>query len=189
MEHELDPYLGVINRFLGYHAHRAIRATQHDTSKAYPFIAMDTRQAFEQIAFVHDYLEMDESSTSLEKRFLDVGCGIGNILLIAEQYGFTVFGFEKDAYPCALARELVGEDLVEPGDAWEFQRYHEFDVVYLFRLLPEAATQSKLERMIEEQLKPGAVLIANRKLGKDIEQDKRFKKIHPTHPIWQKEQP
>ncbi len=186
MENELDAYLGVINRFIAYHGHRAVKATQHDTSKAYPFVAMDTRQVFEQISFIHDYLRMDYENAAKTFRFLDIGCGIGNILLVAEQYGFDVYGLEKDEYPCRLAMELIGEDRVWLEDAWKFERYNEFEVVYFFRLLPDAGPQARLEKLIEDQIKPGALLIANLRLGNSIEENQRFKKLHPKYPIWQK---
>lgn len=186
MENELDAYLGVINRFIAYHGHRAVKNTQHDTSKAYPFIAMDTRQVFEQISFVHGHLDMEGKNAAQTFRFLDVGCGIGNILLVAEQYGFDVYGLEKDAYPCSLAKELIGKERIWQEDAFAFNRYNDFDVVYFFRLLPDAEPQARLEKMIEERIKPGAILIANRRLGTSIEADKRFKQLYPAYPIWQK---
>ena len=188
MENELDAYIGVINRFVAYHGHRAVKATQHDLSRAYPFIAMDTRQVFEQISFVHSYLGMEEAAPGARFRFLDVGCGIGNVLLIAEQYGFDVYGLEKDEYPCQLARELIGRDRIWKADAWKFDRYDTFEVVYFFRLLPDAEPQARLERMIEEKIKPGAILIANYRLGTSVEEDPRFTRLHDRHPIWLKQE-
>ncbi len=186
MEDELDAYLGVINRFVAYHGHRAVKATRHDISRAYPFVAMDTRQVFEQVSFVHDYLGLDKKEGDATYRFLDVGCGIGNVLLVAEQYGFDVYGVEKDEYSCRTARELVGEERIWLEDAWEFDRYGEFDVVYFFRLLPDAGPQARLEKMIEERIRPGGVLIANLRLGTSLENDPAFTRLHPRHPIWQK---
>ncbi len=186
MEHELDAYLGVINRFIAYHGHRSLKTTQHRDGKAYPFVAMDTRQVFEQISFVHDYLKMEGEHMGGTFRFLDVGCGIGNILLVAEQYGFDVFGFEKDEASCRVAMELLGKKQVQLADAWKFDNYGDFDVIYFFRPLPEAGPQSKLERLIENSIKPGAILIANLRLGTSIEADQRFTRLHEEFPIWQK---
>ena len=186
MEYELDAYLGVINRFIAYHGHRSLKETQHRTAEAYPFVAMDTRQVFEQISFVHSHLQMEGKNAGRTFRFLDVGCGIGNILMVAEQYGFDVFGFERDEASCRFALEIMGKDQVEQEDAWEFDRYGDFDVVYFFRPCPEAGPQSKLEKMIEEKIKPGAILIANLRLGKSVDEDRRFTRLHDTFPIWQK---
>ncbi len=186
MEHELDAYLGVINRFIAYHGHRSLKETQHTTSEAYPFVAMDTRQVFEQISFVHGFLKMEGENARQNFRFLDVGCGIGNILLVAEQYGFDVFGFEKDEASCRFAMEILGKERVWLEDAWKFEKYADFDVVYFFRPLPEAGPQSKLEQLIEDRIKPGAILIGNLRLGTSIEEDQRFTRLHEDFPIWQK---
>ncbi|MEN8200517.1 MAG: methyltransferase domain-containing protein [Thermodesulfobacteriota bacterium] len=186
MEHELDAYLGVINRFIAYHGHRSLKKTDHTTAEAYPFVAMDTRQVFEQISFVHDYLEMEGRNEDRTFRFLDVGCGIGNILLIAEQYGFDVYGFERDEASCRIAMDIIGKERVWLDDAWKFENYGDYDVVYFFRPLPEAGPQSKLEQLIEERIKPGAVLIGNLRLGSSIEEDPRFSRLHEKFPIWRK---
>lgn len=186
MEHELDAYLGVINRFIAYHGHNSLKTTQHRSGESYPFVAMDTRQVFEQISFVHDYLGMEGENAEKNFRFLDVGCGIGNILLVAEQYGFDVAGFEKDEASCRFAKDILGKDRVWLADAWKFENYGEYDVVYFFRPLPEAGPQSKLEQLIEDSIKPGAILIGNLRLGTSIEEDPRFTRLHDVFPIWQK---
>jgi len=86
-EEERDIYLGVINRFIGYYSREAQKETKNDTAKEYPFVAMDTRQVFEQIRIVHNHLGMNNGPDKT-RTFLDVGCGIGNIMLIAEQFSF-----------------------------------------------------------------------------------------------------
>ena len=184
-EEERDIYLGVINRFIGYYSREAQRETKNDTSSEYPFVAMDTRQVFEQIRIVHDHLDVDNS---LDKTwsFLDVGCGIGNIMLIAEQYSFDAYGFEKDEYPFQLATKLIDQDHVWQADIWSFEDYGKFDVIYYFRPLPDAGPQTKFEKMIEDKLKVGGILIANRKISQEIEKDVRFKRLTSDHPIWQK---
>jgi hypothetical protein len=184
-EEERDIYLGVINRFIGYYSREAQKETQNDTTSEYPFVAMDTRQAFEQLAIVHKHLGMDTNQAK-PFSFIDVGCGIGNIMLIAEQYSFDAYGIEKDAYPYQLATRLIDEEHVWQRDIWEFDDYHRFDVIYYFRPLPDAGPQTKFELMIEDKIKKGGILIANRKISNAIEEDSRFKRLSVDHPIWQK---
>lgn len=183
-EEERDVYLGIINRFIGYYSGKSRKATKNNTSREYPFIAMDTRQAVEQIRIARDFLEAEIKDRKLF--FFDAGCGIGNILLIAEQYFFEVYGIEKDEYPCRLAQQFFGPEQVQQADVWEFQGYGDYDVIYYFRPLPDGESESLLERLIEDQMKKGAVLIANRKLDKEIENDPRFRPIDDNYPIWQK---
>lgn len=184
-EEEKDIYLGVINRFIGYYSRQAQKETKNDTAREYPFVAMDTRQVFEQISIVHNHLGVNDSPDDTW-RFLDVGCGIGNILLIAEQYSFDVYGIEKDEYPFQLATKLIDEGRVWQKDIWEFDRYGDFDVIYYFRPLPNADTQTKFEKLIEDKIRIGGILIANRKISTDIDTDRRFKRLSNDHPIWKK---
>ncbi|MBC8318997.1 MAG: class I SAM-dependent methyltransferase [Desulfobulbaceae bacterium] len=184
-EEERDIYIGVINRFIGYYSREAQKETQNDTTREYPFVAMDTRQVFEQIHIVHEQLGKD-TPPGKNHTFLDVGCGIGNIMLIAEQYSFDAYGIEKDEYPYQLATRLIDEEHVWQKDIWEFDGYHTFDVIYYFRPLPDAGPQTKFELMIEEKIKKSGILIANRKISSAIEEDSRFKRLSLDHPIWQK---
>jgi 2-polyprenyl-3-methyl-5-hydroxy-6-metoxy-1,4-benzoquinol methylase len=184
-EEERDIYIGVINRFIGYYSRQAQKETQNDTTREYPFIAMDTRQVFEQMAIVQKHIEMNKNPRKICS-FLDVGCGIGNIMLIAEQYSFDAYGFEKDEYPFQLATKLIDTEHVWQKDIWEFEDYNKFDVIYYFRPLPDAEPQTKFELHVENKIKEGGILIANRKISKAIEEDSRFKRLSEDHPIWQK---
>jgi 2-polyprenyl-3-methyl-5-hydroxy-6-metoxy-1,4-benzoquinol methylase len=184
-EEERDIYIGVINRFIGYYSRKAQKETKNVTAREYPFVAMDTRQVFEQLAIVQTHLGLDKNPRK-QCTFLDVGCGIGNIMLIAEQYAFDAYGIEKDEYPFKLARELIGKEHVRQKDIWDFDEYGDYDVIYYFRPLPDAEPQTKFELLVEDKIKIGGVLIANRKISRSIEEDKRFIRLSEEHPIWQK---
>lgn len=182
---EKEIFFNIINRFVGYYTQEATRATQNDAAREYPFVAMDTRQVYDQISFVSRHLQIreeDEKSCS----FLDVGCGIGNILLIAEQFGFDVYGIEKDAYPFQVAARLVGADKISQDDIWTYDRFGSFDVIYYFRPFSDREPQYRFEKRIEEQMRAGAILIANHKNSNDIDSDQRFRRLSRDLPVWQK---
>ncbi|MBE0585676.1 MAG: class I SAM-dependent methyltransferase, partial [Desulfofustis sp.] len=107
-DEELDVLFGVINRFIGYFTRQAVPRTGNDTSVEYPFVAMDTRQAYEQLLLARSYLA-EHGLFRPGLKCIDIGCGIGNILLIAELLEFDVFGIEKDPASLQIARNLVGE--------------------------------------------------------------------------------
>lgn len=182
---ERDILFGIINRFLGYFTRDSQRESQNDPESEYPFVPMDTRQVYEQIKFVRDLLA-DAKPEATHLSFLDIGCGIGNVLLVAELMDFEVAGLEKDDYPFTIAAKLIGDDKVVKQDIWEYDHYHTFDVIYYFRPFHEGNLQRRFERFIEDQLKTGGVLIANRKMDLGIDADPRFGRLHPTLPIWQK---
>ena len=182
-QEEQDILFGVINRFIGYFTRTAVPHTTNDTTSEYPFVAMDTRQAYEQIRIAkHHLLKTRNGDQPLS--FIDVGCGIGNILLLAECMDFTIFGIEKDSGSIGIARDLVGESFVSQEDIWHFRRLSDFDVVYYFRPFCEKFSQLKFEKLIEDSVKPGGVLIANRKMDTAIDGDKRYRRLSQQWPVW-----
>ncbi len=185
-EEELDVFFGIINRFIGYFTRDAIRASQNDTSSEYPFVPMDTRQAYAQISLARDLLRQQKKMRP-GVSFIDVGCGIGNVLLMAELMDFKVYGIEKDEYPYKIAEKLLG-DSVAQDDIWEFERFGDFDVIYYFRPFAEKNMQLKFEHMIEDRLKPGGILIANRKMDMEIDNDPRFQRLQEQWPVWLKKE-
>jgi SAM-dependent methyltransferase len=184
-EKETDIFFGIINRFIGYFTLESQKESQNDESREYPFVPMDTRQVFRQIQLARQHLLSREEGPQ-NYSFLDIGCGIGNIMLVAEQMELDVFGFEKDPFPCAIAKKLFGEEKVLQEDIWEYSDYERFDIIYYFRPFHDGTVQRKFEHYIEDQLKPGGILIANRKMSLKIETDPRFRRLSPKLPVWEK---
>jgi 2-polyprenyl-3-methyl-5-hydroxy-6-metoxy-1,4-benzoquinol methylase len=118
--------------------------------------------------------------------FIDVGCGIGNVMLMAELMDFSVYGIEKDEYPYKIAEKLMGKECVAQDDIWEFDRFGDFDVIYYFRPFAEKMVQIAFEHMIEEKLKTGGILIANRKMDMEIDNNPHFRRLEEQWPVWQK---
>ncbi|MBA3016458.1 MAG: class I SAM-dependent methyltransferase [Proteobacteria bacterium] len=184
IDDERDILFGVINRFIGYFTHDSQRQSENDPESEYPFVAMDTRQVYAQIACVRQALAESGQHSQDRPAFLDIGCGIGNVLLFADQMEFDVYGLEKDPFPCSVAIKIHGPERVALQDIWEFEGYSRFDVIYYFRPFHDGALERRFERFIEEQLKPGGILIANRKMDHSIDSDPRFRRLHPEMPIW-----
>lgn len=184
-EEERDIYFGIINRFIGFYTIDSQKHSQNDTANEYPFVPMDTRQVFDQVLFASRYLKKNTPRAE-PFTFLDVGCGIGNVMLFAEQMDFEVSGFEKDQFPFRIACKLMGNDRVTQEDLWEYDGYHRFDVIYYFRPLANGEAERRFEKMVEEKIRPGALLIANRKMSEDINTDPRFVRLSDRLPVWLK---
>ncbi|MBU4034185.1 MAG: class I SAM-dependent methyltransferase [Proteobacteria bacterium] len=186
-EEHNDIFFNVINRFVGFYSRDAAKETRNDTDCEYPFVAMDTRQIFSQLGFVSAFLGLDqENPTTPSPRILDVGCGIGNVLVIAEQFGFDVYGIEKDEYPFRVAAKLIGEERITQADIWTYEGYGEYEVIYYYRPFSGRVQQLRFEKLIEDSMKTGAILIANHKNSEAISQDSRFEKLSSSLPIWRK---
>jgi len=185
-EEEKDILFGIINRFIGYFTRDSQRESTNNEEAEYPFVPMDTRQMIEQVKLARTTLQ-NRRESECPYTFIDIGCGIGNVLLAAEQLDFEVFGIEKDPFPCKVAQKLIGKAQVRMEDIWKFSDYSKFDVIYYFRPFHDGDTQRRFELHIENSLKSGGILIANRKMSQAINQDPRFQRLHPDLPVWEKQ--
>ncbi len=181
---ERDVLLGVINRFIGLFSREIQKTTLNQTDVEYPFVAMDTRQVLEQLTFVRDYIDSSGQYKGEEIKFVDIGCGFGNVMLFAEQFDFQVFGLEKDEASLKVARSLFEPEQLIEADIRSFASYDQFDVIYYFCPLTEG--EREFEIFVEEHMKKGAILIANYKRSKEIDQDRRFVKLSKQLPVWRK---
>ncbi len=181
---ERDVLLGVINRFIGLFSRKIQQNTHNRTDIEYPFVAMDTRQVLEQLLFVKAYLNDTREKPGEDPGFVDIGCGFGNVMLMAEQLDFQVSGLEKDEVSLEVARSLFEPEQLIQEDIRDFSGYDRFDIIYYFCPLTEG--QRKFEIFVEDQMRKGAILIANYKRSRDIYQDRRFKKLSADLPVWKK---
>ena len=181
---ERDILLGVINRFIGLFSRTIQHSTLNQTDIEYPFVAMDTRQVLEQLLFVRQYLESEGRKEAQELKFVDIGCGFGNVMLFAEQLEFQVFGLEKDEASLRVARDLFEPAQLIEEDIRHYSGYDQFDIVYYFCPLTEG--QREFERFVEDRMKKGAILIANYKRDHEIDRDGRFKRLSRNLPVWEK---
>ena len=159
----------------------------------YEFIPLNTHRITEELSFVVDKCFTAPNSS---KRFLDVGCGPGNVMLIAETYGFTPFGIEynpslvrKASYPQLRQHFPAGtEGGIYQQDAFAFLHYGDFDVVYLYCPVADHSLEVNLENMIESRLKKGAIYIANLKQDQSImkKPDFEFLGAEKKLPVWRK---
>lgn len=91
-------------------------------------------------------------------RFLDVGCGLGSKLLQAQMFGFTdITGLEIFTPYADFARQLTGMTIINV-DAFKFDRYDEFDLVYMWWPRVEDEDQANLERFVESRMRPGSTI-------------------------------
>ena len=96
-------------------------------------------------------------------KFLDVGCGPGTKVAIAENlFGLYSFGIEIDSgMAFDAARLLAAADAnIEHGDALGMPTgyYGDFDLIWLYRPFRDPDKERELETLIIREMKPGAVL-------------------------------
>jgi SAM-dependent methyltransferase len=123
---------------------------------------------------------------SPERKFLDAGCGIGNILVLAlySELCNRVYGLEY--FPKTLA---AAEKFLEPhrglgysikvrkADITTYKSYGNYDVIYYYCPLSNHDKEVAFEESVEDQMKIGAVLLPYSKGSKRINKDPRFERV------------
>src|SRR5690606_17323835 len=87
-------------------------------------------------------------------RFLDVGCGLGNKVWIAQVLGFDAYGLEINQRYVDIARDYIGARRIICHDGTTFQDYSQYDVIYFYNPMPSM----ELETAIVSKAKKGAII-------------------------------
>lgn len=89
--------------------------------------------------------------------FLDVGCGIGTKLLLAQRAGLTTNGIEIRPRYAAMAMKMAPGTNLMWGDVREIDvPWSAFDIVFCYSPLDEP-DESELEARIAREMRPDAV--------------------------------
>jgi 2-polyprenyl-3-methyl-5-hydroxy-6-metoxy-1,4-benzoquinol methylase len=121
-----------------------------DNSDCYGYIPLDDA------SFCTALIDADNALGG-PSTLLDVGCGIGNLLILADLLGWTASGIEIRPRYQIVARNRGLQ--VDVADARTYTGYGNFDCVYIQDILVDPAAETILETSIISQMKSGAVLI------------------------------
>lgn len=94
-------------------------------------------------------------------KLLIVGSGLGRFAALAGRLGWLVKGIEIRASFTEISHELYPEIPVQVADAFDYDEYDQFDVVYYYRPLVSSDEQAQLNSMIISRMRPGALLFAS----------------------------
>lgn len=94
-------------------------------------------------------------------RWLDIGCGVGEVLAAARTRGFETLGIETNVMEAAFGREHFGLDIVEkyisPENIHEFKG--RFEVISLFSVLEHVRNPSALLSTVGSLQRPSGTLV------------------------------
>ena len=169
-------------RFFKYFESRDFERLQKENNTRkykthYEFVPNNITLVLEGIEMLHKLLKPRH-----DKYFVDAGCGIGWVLLLAERYGFKTFGIELGKANYKIAKKLSPFSRFYHGDILKHD-FSKYDVVYYFCPFKNYTLELKFERKVEDEVKVGGFIFANLKQNLNIIKDKRFKLISglPNH--------
>lgn len=86
-------------------------------------------------------------------KFLELGCGVGNVLRFAKNIGFKVTGIEINQNLIQNTEEVINMDILN----YPVENYKDYDVIYIYRPLKNG--YDDYINLIIENMKEGSILI------------------------------
>lgn len=128
-------------------------------------------------------------------KFLDCGCGIGNIMLIAETVGYEVYGIEYEKATCKIARDLTWKPCTVRGkkknssiicdDVTTFEHYADYDVVYYYSPILKHSKRTQFREKLADDIRIGSIVISYRGSA-HFANDVRFKILPKMRGVYKK---
>ena len=96
-------------------------------------------------------------------RFLDAGCGIGNIVALASAIGFKAHGIELNEEYLKIARKLTtcmeNKPYFECANIITFNKYHMYDLIYYYVPIQDHILQNAFETHLVRKMSVGAFML------------------------------
>jgi SAM-dependent methyltransferase len=204
MGRKLEIYSQIFhNFFTSYRSNVSIKEEKEARKKgSWVFIPNSFTRIMDNFIELSDFLKKNKKWSGNEsdydhRKFLDAGCGVGNIMVLANEilqckyiHGLEIDKENVDEAKNLLKRFAGGKrEYIEvfKKDILKFQNYGDYDIIYYYCPLCNFEMEKEFEEMVEDQMKVGAVLAPYYKNSQRIEKDKRFKIIiNGYEPIYMK---
>lgn len=169
-----------------HQADNAVRQ-KHGAQGFYHFIPLDSH-ACQNLQEVFHYLAKLKNNPNESPRFIDVGSGMGNIMLLATPFFSRINGIELAKAYVNKSNTFFKSLACYTNTAWQhglktihaniltFRKYHEYDVLYYYVPIIQEDVMTKAAERIADKMKVGAHIIPYG-FGKPFFGDKRFKKL------------
>lgn len=96
--------------------------------------------------------------SSNEKKLLDIGCGTGDFLQMAQKHHWEVFGIEPNEQARTIANSKTNQRVFNTEKLESFKT-HSFDVITLWHVLEHLPNLEKQVSILKSLLKPHGTLI------------------------------
>jgi len=188
--HKIMNALGTLIRVQKGVTEDGARDSENEAYKegSYPFIPNSTDRIFHEFILLKEFLKKEKrwsGHDTVPTKFVDAGCGIGNIMLLAKstELCHRVDGIEYFPKTADAAKRWLGTNRndnyfnIIVADIMKYRKYREYDIVYFYCPFADHRLQVLFEERLENQMKVGAVLIPHLKKGQAIRDDDRFERL------------
>ncbi|MCX7551306.1 class I SAM-dependent methyltransferase [Xanthomarina sp. F2636L] len=103
-------------------------------------------------------LKLINSFSSNKKHLLDIGCGTGDFLQVAQQNNWTVYGIEPNRHARDIANKKTNHAVFEIEQLSKFEP-NSFDVITLWHVLEHLPNLENQLSIFKQLLKPNGTLI------------------------------
>jgi SAM-dependent methyltransferase len=137
------------------------------------------------LRLVREYLmdkQLEQHNCRRPIKFVDCGCGVGNILLLAIAIGgYKVTGleYEPEAVEIAqlLARHYCDDGNILQQDILTYEDYKLYDVIYYYQPISTSKEMNRFAKKVNNDIKVGAVVMTYGGGSSVLKNDKRFKGV------------
>lgn len=102
---------------------------------------------------------IDKKNNVKNKKFLDVGSGVGNVCGIAEIFDLIVEGIEFNSVLFEIAKGIYPEVKFHNIDIKDFNDYNNYDIIFYCVPFKNEKLQEELKEKIENQINIGTYII------------------------------
>ncbi|MGB2925067.1 MAG: class I SAM-dependent methyltransferase [Limnothrix sp.] len=120
------------------------------------------------------------------KKILDIGCGTGDFLNIAQEKNWTIAGQELSSEAAISANQMLGHNCVQSGDLSILNLPAEFyDVVTIYHVIEHLISPIEMLQKIHKLVRPGGLVFVETPniggLGAKIQKEKWSQIMPPEH--------
>ena len=152
---------------------------------SYDFIPKSADNLYNVFHYLSEWFKKEKITSRYSYSFLDAGCGIGNVLRIANAmkiaYKYIGIEYYQNAYDAAKQflgiKEYPGCFKLIKADILKYKNYGNYDIIYYFCPFSNHRKEEIFEERIENQAKIGAIIIPFNKQSSGIFKDDRFKQL------------